>query len=247
MKLISWLFRWRRPTRLPHCPQFYETTVVDPNVPEASVRMVTFPSRSISPGLLFNLGALQSALQVDRLEPLSERGVRQLLEESVESECAEYSDQPPTDADLERAREFARDLLDTRVVPVEMSPLSGVTLSQVTKGGAAATGLWVAYLAVGQSPLLIVMAPVGIVICGAAMSFTKWFDSNRDELLARLLNVKRKRRDRRGSRQQVAAVRQEAADERLEQDNVVDPSLNEEQFPPSAGSAHKARYHAEPG
>jgi hypothetical protein len=96
--------------------------------------------------------------------------------------------------------DFAEELSFAEIVPFEFSPLSLQSLASIAlraaQGGAVSLGAVTAFIVVGQTPLLVVAVPAGIVLCGGAIAFGKWLDQHRDEIFAKILQLKPRRRRR---------------------------------------------------
>jgi hypothetical protein len=86
---------------------------------------------------------------------------------------------------------FCSYLANADIIPFEQSPLSATSLANIAlksaKAGSIGLGTTVGFLAAGgSSPMLLITVPFGIVLCGAAMSFTKWLEENRKTIWSRL-------------------------------------------------------------
>jgi hypothetical protein len=65
--------------------------------------------------------------------------------------------------------EFTRYLVESNVVPFEASPLGGVSIEQLLmKASQVGFGGYIGFVVAGNSPLLLIAVPAGMVICGAA-------------------------------------------------------------------------------
>ena len=89
--------------------------------------------------------------------------------------------------------QFAEELSFAEVVPFESSPLSLQALASITlkaaKGGAVTLGAVTAIVAIGQTPFLLIAVPAGIVLCGSAISFGKWFDQHRNDIFSKVFGI----------------------------------------------------------
>lgn len=80
-----------------------------------------------------------------------------------------------------------------RIIPFETSPLGAESLATIASSSAkartVAMGATVGYFAAGTTPLLLITVPLGIVLCGAAVSFAKWLDENREIIWRKLVRL----------------------------------------------------------
>jgi hypothetical protein len=67
---------------------------------------------------------------------------------------------------------FAQELVFSPVVPFEASPLSGKSVAEVITAAGGSAGGAVGFYATGD-PLLLIVVPAGIILCGAATAFAK--------------------------------------------------------------------------
>jgi hypothetical protein len=86
---------------------------------------------------------------------------------------------------------FANYAIAARVIPFEQSPLGAESLSSIAvssvKAGTIGLGATVGYISAGPTPFLLITVPLGIVLCGASVSFAKWLEENRAKIWGRLL------------------------------------------------------------
>jgi hypothetical protein len=159
-----------------------------------------------SEALLKELLALTAFHQLDTVSALP-RALAVLLAEDHEEEfphpptpAPSMPPLPPSSVIEPALFEFAEELSFAEVVPFESSALSLHSLASIAlkaaRGGATTLGAVTAYVAVGQTPLLLVAVPAGIVLCGGAIAFGKWLDQHRDEIFAKILGIGRKPRRR---------------------------------------------------
>lgn len=97
--------------------------------------------------------------------------------------------QPPNSYVIDELLEFSTYVANARVVPFEGSPLGAESLSSIAaaaKAGAVGLGATIGYMAAGPTPLLLITVPLGIVLCGASISFAKWLDQNRNKIWNKL-------------------------------------------------------------
>jgi hypothetical protein len=89
------------------------------------------------------------------------------------------------------AREFASKMAAAQLIPFEESPLAALALDKIAinaaKHGPVAIGTTIGMITGGNSMLLLITVPAGIILCGAAASLVKWMDENRGRFWARLL------------------------------------------------------------
>jgi hypothetical protein len=91
----------------------------------------------------------------------------------------------------EEAQLFASYAASARVIPFEQSPLGAESLASIAvnsvKVGTIGLGATVGFLAAGPTPFLLIAVPLGIVLCGVSVSFTKWLEENRRKIWGKLL------------------------------------------------------------
>jgi hypothetical protein len=82
---------------------------------------------------------------------------------------------------------FAKEILTSSRIPIEESPLTGISFHEVmNKASAAGLGSWVAWSAVGPSPYLFIAVPAGIVLVSAAIGIGKGLEEGLRERIKRL-------------------------------------------------------------
>jgi hypothetical protein len=64
--------------------------------------------------------------------------------------------------------EFAQYLAFAPLIPVEHSPLEGLSLDKIVQTGGTGVGAYIGIVVAGTTPLLFITVPVGMIICGAA-------------------------------------------------------------------------------
>jgi hypothetical protein len=100
----------------------------------------------------------------------------------------------------EDVQEFAERVAYAELVPAQESPISlhslaSLAMRAATKGPPAlAVGFFVAYAAVGASPLLVALVPAGVVLCGASVALSKFLDENRNQIFGKLFGVQARSR-----------------------------------------------------
>jgi hypothetical protein len=171
--------------------QTYQTAIMDSNS-GAGVGVFVVPANALSkavtgerrvpetPAIARMLG-----LHVESLFPSS--AIPQLLEEIIRFENS-ISGYEMLQQDLAAFCEY---VAFARLIPFEHSPVAGESLatiaSSATKAGAVGIGVTVGFISGGFTPLLLITVPLGVVICGAAVSFSKWLEENRAEVWRTLL------------------------------------------------------------
>ena len=88
---------------------------------------------------------------------------------------------------------FASYVTFARIIPFEQSPLGAESLASIAvsslKAGTIGLGATVGYVAAGPTPFLLITVPLGIVLCGASVSFAKWLEENRKFIWNKLLKT----------------------------------------------------------
>jgi hypothetical protein len=86
--------------------------------------------------------------------------------------------------------EFCTQLAYARIIPFESSPLGAESLATLAansvKAGTVTLGATVGFIAAGKTPLLLITVPLGIVLCGASVSFAKWIEENRTKVWSKM-------------------------------------------------------------
>jgi hypothetical protein len=89
----------------------------------------------------------------------------------------------------ENRRIFSAYIANAQIIPFEESPLGADSLASIAlkaaKMGTVGVGTTIGILAAG-TPMLLIVVPLGIVLCGAAISFAKWLDENRNTVWNRI-------------------------------------------------------------
>jgi len=80
---------------------------------------------------------------------------------------------------------FAECVSFERVIPIEQSPLIQESLAKLaTTASGVGIGAYIGFVAFGQSPLLLITVPAGIIICGAARGIGQALEEGlRDRIL----------------------------------------------------------------
>jgi hypothetical protein len=101
------------------------------------------------------------------------------------------------DKNYEGYSRFAEYVSYARVIPFEQSPLGAESLAAIAanavKGGTVTIGATIGFIAAGPTSLLLITVPAGIILCGAAVSFSKWIEENRSVIWSKLLGVRTSR------------------------------------------------------
>ena len=164
--------------------QTYETTIASPNA-GLSATIFVIPARS------FRMGQLDGEFKL--------QWVAQTLFEVTLERTAAYIEpydfanvigaQPLYSNVHDDLLEFSTYVANARVVPFESSPPGAESLSGIAaaaKAGAVGLGATIGYMAAGPTPFLLITVPLGIVLCGASISFAKWMEQNRNKIWNKL-------------------------------------------------------------
>ncbi len=197
--------------------QAYQTTIWDTDAnADRSVHFVVLPARSLHQGTVpTTMDGIQTLFDLDQVIQLnsvslmartlagilaqtdSETFLGTTSEESPEGVPA--FPPPPPLPDLFRLAEVA---VFADIVPIEASDLGGHSLADLFLKAATAgpvhLGALAAYASAGGTPFLILAVPAGIILCGAASSFVKWFDEHRDKIFHTLFGLKWRRPKKKG-------------------------------------------------
>jgi hypothetical protein len=186
---------------------FYETTVADRETGDA-VRFVAVPRSAIPadreqvPHGIYGESekwAQALGLEVRHFVPVGQ--IPQIIRATLVTDDVDQADRLIT---RERqplqpgaGAEFAEYVAFAPVVAAEGSPLDAQSLAEIaTKGVGAGMGSFVAFAAFGSTPLLFVAAPVGIVLCGAALGVAEALRVGLGRRLLRLLGVPEEEEER---------------------------------------------------
>jgi len=188
--------------------QLYETTIISDDSSH-SARMVIVPhvgatasSDLAPPDILQELGLRKIA----ELEPANlAHALAIVLSPSAEESEVESRLKEASSADSGRQlavgsadRSFAEIIAFDDLVPFRQSPLKQEVLAKlVTHATGAGVGAFVGFVAFGASPLLLVIVPAGMIICGAAKGVADALEQGlRDKLLALMKSKSKARRKR---------------------------------------------------
>lgn len=205
--------------------QYYETVVRD-NATSLAARLVVFPRRSLEGPGVIHTGSMEFREASETEHFLAILGAREILEVSPDkllpilagiiTEMPQLSagargtehltarmyyarqlisgeSLPLAGADLR----FAEALLNEELVPFESSPLQAVSLAQLTKASGVATGAYIGFVIAGETPLLLITVPAGMMICGAAAGIGEGLRRRFEALLSKNPRVSRQRTARR--------------------------------------------------
>ncbi|HJS18211.1 MAG TPA: hypothetical protein VJ785_05660 [Anaerolineales bacterium] len=170
--------------------QVYETTILD-TTETSGFKFLIFPSRSLNQDvidLLSRENAPKDIVEYLELKDFKYIELHSINDISIDIANRLYQDM--NGENLDKYRPFAEYLTYSEIVPFEQSPLELWSLSNIAKkGGAVGLGTAIGYIAVGSTPWLLIAVPLGIVMCGGAISFAKWVEEkeNRDKIFNKLL------------------------------------------------------------
>jgi hypothetical protein len=169
--------------------QTYETRVTD-DTGRFSLTVLTIPARSFGRFEKFspNPAAIAEVLG-GRYIPIYRESIDEALLRVLVTPLVLRTQAGNYDPDLEDRRTFAEHVAEAPIVPFEHSPLGGESLAKIAKAGPAGLGAVVGYLAAGSTPYLLIAVPLGIVLCGASMSFAKWLEKNYNRIWANILQM----------------------------------------------------------
>ena len=96
-------------------------------------------------------------------------------------------------------------VMSAPVIPFEHSPLGGESLgSLLTAATGAGLGAVAAYVVVGHSPILLILAPGGMILFGAAAGIAKGLESGLKERIERLVSGQESSRESSGENSSAA-------------------------------------------
>lgn len=167
-------------------PQTYETTIYD-ETGECGVTVLTIPARSFARRPPSEHSVEETArdflgLSVEPLGDVLYVGPEMILR-ILPAEIKRLGEKD--------AHFFATYVANARIIPFEQSPLGAESLANIalksSRAGSIGIGATVGFIAAGPTPFLLIAVPLGIVLCGAAVSFAKWLEENRKPIWSRLL------------------------------------------------------------
>lgn len=170
--------------------QAYETTILDTSG-KYGFKCITIPSRSALPRLdadsESNQRVVADLLEVKLAKSVSVDQIVSYLGRILAADNnEEYTEQHLA---------FAQYASYARVIPFEQSPLGAESLAGIAanavKAGAVTLGATIGLMAAGGTPFVLITVPAGIILCGAAVSFSKWAEENREKIWSKLLGVSR--------------------------------------------------------
>jgi hypothetical protein len=201
---------------MPDKSQMYQTIIVDDQT-DASFFFYSVPSRSLlEPSLLADSRLAFSRLGVQPTMILTsanddlEFAIANLLRYARIAPIAAWMDDrsahPAPQALSEKTKqfgwlamleeaEFARYLVVEPAVPFENSPLSGLSLHDIAKSSGVAVGAYIGCVMAGNTPLLLVTVPAGMVICGVASGVAHGLE---EMLYARIKDLMKSKKGSRG-------------------------------------------------
>lgn len=169
--------------------QVYETTILETDK-NLAFNFIIFPSRSLKQEVVDLLNSSVNTTQalVDYLEL---RDFSYIEQHSIDQLSLDIADilSRETGKDVELCKAFSQYLAYSRIIPFEQSPLTPDALATIAKGGSIALGATIGYVVAGSTPFLLITVPAGIVLCGAAYSFSKWIEENRNEIWKKVFKI----------------------------------------------------------
>jgi hypothetical protein len=166
--------------------QTYETTITSPDnrlsatvlvIPARSFRLAPLDrkdSLELVANILFN-AKLHDGTTVPYID------IQQFVKVFRSGESRDHEDE---------ALQFATYVANARIIPFESSPLGAEALASIAaasvKAGPVTLGATVGFIAAGPTPFLLITVPLGIILCGASVSFAKWMVENRNAIWDRL-------------------------------------------------------------
>src|SRR5438309_576371 len=143
--------------------QLYETEIYDRDT-HAAFAFVTVPRRSLGGRVAGDAEDAANSLGLERireLEPIAPTELASLIEAALI-----YPEETRSQEGFGPSSRFAQYLAFEPIVPAEASPLEGKSLSALVGGSAGGASLAVGFM-LGH-PLIVVLVPAGIILCGAA-------------------------------------------------------------------------------
>jgi hypothetical protein len=141
--------------------QLYETEIYDRDT-GAAFAFITIPRRSVVVPRIGDAEEVGAGLGLQRIREVASFDLAALIDatliypDELRSRQGVFATSSP----------FARYLIDEPVVPFEASPLEGKPLAALIGGPASGASIAVGFL-LGH-PLIVVLVPAGIILCGAA-------------------------------------------------------------------------------
>lgn len=170
--------------------QTYETTVASPES-GLSATVLVIPARS------FRLEPLDDKYTLDRVAAtlfnakVNDYSGGPYID--VPQFAAQIFGKPDSPDQEQQALQFATYVACARIIPFESSPLGPESLASIAagavKGGEVGLGAAVGFIVAGPTPFLLITVPLGIIVCGASVSFAKWMVENRDRIWNKLTGL----------------------------------------------------------
>lgn len=173
--------------------QMYETTVLETSE-QYGFKFVVFPSRSLAEEVSDLIAQSENAPKAIA-EYLRLRDFEYIERHSIDTLSTDIAEiiRREKDDELERYRPFAQYIAYTKLVPIEESPLGAEALATIAassvKAGTVTVGVTVGFIVAGATPFLLITVPLGIILCGSAISFAKWVEENRTAVWSKLFGI----------------------------------------------------------
>jgi hypothetical protein len=168
--------------------QTYETTIFSRDL-DLGATVLVIPARSLRGGITPNLHFAAESLFAAQLDPYGSE--RSYIDPQ---QFASMLSQPMAARDAAETLAFASYVLTARIIPFESSPLGAESLASIAassvKAGTVTLGATVGYIAAGSTPFLLITVPLGIILCGASVSFARWMEDNRNIIWKRLSGLR---------------------------------------------------------
>lgn len=181
--------------------QYYDTVVEDRETGSA-LRYIVIPARSFkNTATLRDRKMLAQRLRFEVIQQLSASDLPRallatLLEDRTEIAFTTFqwkfnrpAEIAPSKTDELRLA-FAEYAAYEKLIPFEESPLSPEALASVAlRGSGAAAGAMAAYVAFGNTPLVFVAVPAGMILCGAAAGLAKALHDGLEQQVRKLMGL----------------------------------------------------------
>lgn len=177
-----------------HIAQTYESTIVDA-ASGISAHVMVVPARSLPSPLPEDAKDLFEQLGLRLVARLRPAGLSMYVLSVLSPDPLhqpEDPDRPPIikvpDNVTAEQLEFAEYLTCARVVPFEESPLSAESIgSIVTKASGTSIGAFMGFVVAGNTPLLFVFVPAGMILFGAAAGVASALEQGLRERVLKLI------------------------------------------------------------
>ena len=178
--------------------QTYETTIVHENN-GMSVHVIVVPSRSLSSGFPENEQLLFKTLGLRLMTRLRPGGLNMYILSVLTSGQIEWQYEQekrpiiklPENPTAEQI-EFAEYITCASVIPFEASPLSADSIgSIITKTSGTGMGAFVGYVLAGNTPMMLVLIPAGMILFGAAAGIASALEQGLRERILDLVRGKK--------------------------------------------------------